>query len=47
MRKHISAYIKNMKDASKIRDIINKIETKNELIACLTEYFQTIWIKLE
>lgn len=42
MRKHIAGYIKNMKDASKYRDIINKIDRKDELIACLTEYFKTI-----
>lgn len=42
MRKHISAYIKNMKDASKFRDLVNKIETKQELISCLTEYFKII-----
>lgn len=42
MRKHIAGYIKNMKDTSKYRDIINKIDRKDELIACLTEYFRTI-----
>ena len=42
MRKHIAGYIKNMKDASKYRDIIKKIDRKDELIACLTEYFKTI-----
>ena len=42
MRKHISAYIKNMKNASKYRDAVNRIETKDELIDCLTEYFKTI-----
>lgn len=40
MRKHIAAYIKNMKEASKFRDAINRIETKQELITCLTEYFK-------
>lgn len=39
MRKHIAAYIKNMKEASKFRDAVNRIETKQELITCLTEYF--------
>ena len=42
MRKHIAAYIKNMKEASKFRDAVNKIETKQELITCLTEYFNSI-----
>lgn len=39
MRKHLAAYIRGMKDASRLRDYINKIETEKELIACLTEYF--------
>ena len=47
MRKHIAGYIKNMKDASKYRDIINKIDRKDELIACLTEYFKTIQNKIK
>ena len=42
MRKHIAAYIKNMKDASKLREKVNHIETKKELISCLTEYFKNI-----
>ena len=42
MRKHVSAYIKNMKDASKYRDHINQIDNKKELICCLTEYFKNI-----
>lgn len=39
MRKHICAYIKNMPDATTLRQKINVIDTKNELITCLTEYF--------
>lgn len=42
MRKHIAAYIKNMKEASKFRDAVNRIETKQELITCITEYFNNI-----
>ena len=42
MRKHVSAYIKNMKDASKYRDYINQIDNKKELIGGLTEYFKNI-----
>ncbi len=42
MRKYVSAYIKNMKDASKYRDYINQIDNKKELIGCLTEYFKNI-----
>ena len=42
MRKHLAYYIKNMKDASRTREKINKIDTKTELIDCLNEYFETI-----
>lgn len=42
MRKHISWYIKNSKDASKVRDYINQITDKDELIKTLTEYFNSI-----
>lgn len=40
LRKHMSAYIKNMPDATTIREKINKIDTKKELITCLIEYFK-------
>ena len=39
MRKHLAYYIKNMKDASKLRGAINKISTKKELEECLKKYF--------
>ena len=42
MRKHICWYLKNLKDSSKIREKINKIEYANEVIACLEEYFNSI-----
>ncbi len=42
MRKQISWYIKNLKDSSKIREKINKIETEKEMIQTLTEYFNCI-----
>ena len=41
LRKHMSAYIKNMPNASSIRDKINRIETKKELTARLKEYFKS------
>ena len=41
LRKHMAAYIKNMPNASQLRNSINKIETKNELEACLIEYFKS------
>ena len=46
MRKQIGWYLKGLKDASKIRDKINKIESKKELEDCLTEYFKTISINI-
>ena len=42
MRKHLAYYVRNTKDASKIREKINKINEKDELIDCLSEYFRNI-----
>ena len=42
MRKHICWYIKNLKESSKIREKINRIESVNELQACLEEYFNSL-----
>ena len=42
MRKHLAYYIKNLKNASKLREKINKIGSKSELIDCLDEYFNYI-----
>lgn len=42
MRKHISYYIKNLPNATIIRNEVNKIEKQDELIACLTEYFNKL-----
>ena len=42
LRKHISWYIKGLKDASKFRVEINKIETVADLEKALKEYFKTI-----
>ena len=44
MRKHICGYIKNMKESSKFREKVNRIEDLNELITCLDEYFNSIRI---
>ena len=38
IRKHINHYIKKLPDASNVSQKVNKIETKSELIDCLTEY---------
>ena len=42
MRKHMTYYLKGLKDASAIRQKINTIETKDELVECITEYFKNI-----
>mgnify|MGYP005771294365 FL=1 len=42
MRKHLAYYIRNTKDASKLREKINKIDNKKELVDCLNEYFKNI-----
>lgn len=42
MRKHISWYIRNSKDASRFRDEINRIEKRRDVEACLREYFNNI-----
>ena len=42
MRKHMTYYLKGLKDASTIRQQVNMIETKEELIRCLTEYFKSL-----
>lgn len=42
MRKHISWYIKSLKDSSKIREKVNTLESKQEVIDCLNEYFKTL-----
>lgn len=42
IRKHMTYYLKGLKDASSIRQKVNTIETKNELVECITEYFKNI-----
>ena len=42
LRKHISGYTKNLKNSSEFRNKINKIETKEELIQELENYFSTL-----
>ena len=41
MRKHLSYYTKGMPNSSEIRNYINTIDSKEELIKTLTEYFNT------
>ena len=40
IRKHIAWYIKGMKNASYMRDRINKVESKQDFERILTEYFE-------
>lgn len=42
LRKHMCAYIKNLPNSASLREKINRIEVKDELITCLTEYFKSI-----
>ena len=42
MRKHISWYLKNLKDSSQIREKINRLESEQELLDCLNEYFKML-----
>ena len=42
MRKHMTYYLKGLKEASSIRQQVNQIETKRELVECLTEYFKNL-----
>jgi len=42
MRKHICWYLKNLKDSSKARQVINQLESKEEVIRKLEEYFNNI-----
>ena len=39
MRKHLACYVKSIKDASKIREALNKIETRDELVKTLELFF--------
>ena len=40
MRKHISFYLKGLKDASEMRNRVNRIENKEELKQTLIEYLK-------
>lgn len=42
LRKHIAWYTKNLKNFSEFRNSINMIETKEQLIKTLNEYFETL-----
>lgn len=42
MRKHISWYVKKLKDSSKMREKVNTLKTKQEVETCLREYFSSL-----
>jgi tRNA-dihydrouridine synthase B len=42
IRKHTAWYVKGMKNASIIKDAVNKVETKEEFQNIIKEYFQSI-----
>ena len=42
MRKHISCYVKGLKDASEIRNKINQLQSRSEVKKVLEEYFQSL-----
>lgn len=42
IRKHIAWYIKGMKNATIMRDVINKVQTKKEFERILFEYFKNL-----
>ena len=42
MRKHIAWYVKGLPESTKIRERVNTIKTEQEVIDCLTEYFNGI-----
>ena len=42
MRKHICWYLKNLKDSSKVREEINRLETRQEVEERLKEYFNSL-----
>lgn len=42
MRKYMSYYLKNLPNATQMRQKINQIETKQELQECIITYFKNI-----
>jgi tRNA-dihydrouridine synthase B len=39
MRKHLSQYVKNMKDSSSFRNCVNKLDTEAEVVEALEKFF--------
>lgn len=42
MRKHLCWYLKNLKDSSKVREELNKLESRNLVESRLKEYFYSL-----
>ena len=42
MRKHLSWYIKGLENSSKIRDLVNKLNTIEEVMDALEKYKSTL-----
>ena len=42
MRKHICWYLKNLKDSSKVRQVVNQLESKAEVLSVLESYFKSL-----
>ena len=42
LRKHIAWYTKNLKNSSEFRNKINKIESKDEVLEMIDEYFKKL-----
>ena len=42
MRKHICWYLKNLPNSSQVRQTINMLESKNEVIETLEQYFRVL-----
>lgn len=42
MRKHICWYLKNLKNSSQVRQTINMLESKDEVISTLEQYFKSL-----
>lgn len=40
IRKHLACYVRNLKNASKMREEINRIETQEELLKTLDLFFE-------
>lgn len=42
MRKHICWYLKNLKDSSRVRQVVNQLESKEEVLKVLENYFNML-----